>query len=625
MVMATPSPQQVGREFVRQYYTVLHEAPDVLHRFYSSGSTFVHGGVDRPDRPTEEPVVGQLEIDKKIKLLNFKDCHTKIRQVDSQMTIGSGVVVQVTGELSNNGEPMRRFMQTFVLAPQTPKKFYVHNDIFRYQDEVYQDNSDTESEDQQITENIVSKTAMLNMNNYYQNVEQNIQQEEPTGQQSTSSMSSSLPILTSPIQAEQQQHMEQNVELNVQPQVVEEQQNGHSLNGHSNSNSMVQIEEAITQEKSAAVATTAAPVVVESAPVVVEEVQSVIVENVNTSSVIQHQKEELQNQTTETKINSWAKLVQSSGASVLDNTSMLTGTNSQVYQTSQFLSNNNTQKFSNKEQNNTNTNQSAPKSAAPKTNGGAPNKSSHNSNTNKSRNQDTRGNNQQNQTQSNQQNENSNHKSQQSQREPKEPRATTDNNNDDEKKFGRYPDGQQVFVGNLNQDLSETELRTYFSQYGKVMDMRINTNSKQQSGRRLPNYGFVVFEEKQAVENLLSASKANSITYKNDKGIEYRLNVEEKRARQGRISSGYNQKSNRNTRSSSNGSRNGAGDGEQRTQRPKKNTNNQYNNSSNAHQGEGSYEQRREGGFNNRKAEMQDGQIVDNGGRRQNANNPRRS
>jgi Ras GTPase-activating protein-binding protein 1 len=131
MVMATPSPQQVGREFVRQYYTVLHEAPEVLHRFYSSGSTFVHGGVDRPGH-TEDPVIGQLEIDKKIRSLGFKDCHTKIRQVDAQSTIGSGVVVQVTGELSNNGEPMRRFMQTFVLAPQTPKKFYVHNDIFRY-------------------------------------------------------------------------------------------------------------------------------------------------------------------------------------------------------------------------------------------------------------------------------------------------------------------------------------------------------------------------------------------------------------------------------------------------------------------------------------------------------------
>jgi RNA-binding protein Musashi len=148
-----------------------------------------------------------------------------------------------------------------------------------------------------------------------------------------------------------------------------------------------------------------------------------------------------------------------------------------------------------------------------KTNGGP--KTNHN---NKSRNQEGgRGGNQQ-QSQSAQQDKGQAQQQQQPRepREPKEPRVAGD---EDEKKFGRYPDGQQVFVGNLNQDLSEAELRTYFSQYGKVMDMRINTNSKQQSGRRLPNYGFVVFEEKQAVENLLSASKANSITYKNDKGI----------------------------------------------------------------------------------------------------------
>jgi len=43
------------------------------------------------------------------------------------------LILQVSGELSNNGQPMRRFMQTFVLAPQSPKKYYVHNDIFRYQ------------------------------------------------------------------------------------------------------------------------------------------------------------------------------------------------------------------------------------------------------------------------------------------------------------------------------------------------------------------------------------------------------------------------------------------------------------------------------------------------------------
>ena len=49
------------------------------------------------------------------------------------------MLFQVAGELSNAGQPMRRFMQTFILAPQSPKKYYVHNDIFRYQDEVFHD------------------------------------------------------------------------------------------------------------------------------------------------------------------------------------------------------------------------------------------------------------------------------------------------------------------------------------------------------------------------------------------------------------------------------------------------------------------------------------------------------
>jgi hypothetical protein len=130
---------------------------------------------------------------------------------------------------------------------------------------------------------------------------------------------------------------------------------------------------------------------------------------------------------------------------------------------------------------------------------------------------------------------------------------------EDEKRLGRYSDGQQVFVGNLSQELSDLELKQFFSQYGKVLEVRINTNTKQQSGRRLPNYGFVVFDDKQTVDTLLGATKSNNLTYKNDKGIEFRLNVEEKRARQGRMSSfgGAINKTNRVTRSSSNTSRNG--------------------------------------------------------------------
>jgi len=141
MVMEPPSPQCVGREFVRQYYTLLNQAPLHLHRFYSHNSSFVHGGLDNGKEA--EAVYGQQDIHQKIMQLNFRDCHAKIRQVDSHETLASGVVVQVSGELSNNGEPMRRFMQTFVLAPQSPKKYYVHNDIFRYQDEVFNDGEDT--------------------------------------------------------------------------------------------------------------------------------------------------------------------------------------------------------------------------------------------------------------------------------------------------------------------------------------------------------------------------------------------------------------------------------------------------------------------------------------------------
>uniref|UniRef100_A0A8C9XH25 G3BP stress granule assembly factor 2b n=1 Tax=Sander lucioperca TaxID=283035 RepID=A0A8C9XH25_SANLU len=140
MVMEKPSPLLVGREFVRQYYTLLNKAPDFLHRFYGRNSSYVHGGLDQSGK-LAEAVYGQAEIHKKVMSLQFSECHTKIRHVDAHATLSDGVVVQVLGELSNNGQPMRKFMQTFVLAPEgsVANKFYVHNDIFRYEDEVFGD------------------------------------------------------------------------------------------------------------------------------------------------------------------------------------------------------------------------------------------------------------------------------------------------------------------------------------------------------------------------------------------------------------------------------------------------------------------------------------------------------
>lgn len=139
---ASPSPQSVGREFVRQYYTLLNQAPAHLHRFYNQNSSFVHGGLDSNRECT--PAIGQKQIHQKIQQLNFRDCHAKISQVDAQLTLENGVVVQVSGELSNAGQPMRRFTQTFVLAVQAPKTYYVHNDIFRYQDMIFPDEDEAD-------------------------------------------------------------------------------------------------------------------------------------------------------------------------------------------------------------------------------------------------------------------------------------------------------------------------------------------------------------------------------------------------------------------------------------------------------------------------------------------------
>lgn len=68
-------------------------------RFYSDNSSFVHGGLDNGNigvaggggggsPPTgggktgsSKPVYGQQEIHQRIKQLDFKDCHAKIRQV----------------------------------------------------------------------------------------------------------------------------------------------------------------------------------------------------------------------------------------------------------------------------------------------------------------------------------------------------------------------------------------------------------------------------------------------------------------------------------------------------------------------------------------------------------------
>ena len=144
-------PSEVGWQFVPQYYTFVNKEPHRLHCFYNKNSTFIHGteGEDgkpcygqqvmshfsfftRPKKPrnSNNSTIHQ-EIHNKITSIGFDDCKVFIHSVDAQSSANGGIIIQVIGEMSNHGDPWRKFVQTFFLAEQ-PNGYFVLNDIFRF-------------------------------------------------------------------------------------------------------------------------------------------------------------------------------------------------------------------------------------------------------------------------------------------------------------------------------------------------------------------------------------------------------------------------------------------------------------------------------------------------------------
>ncbi|KAH9478430.1 Putative G3BP-like protein [Psilocybe cubensis] len=120
-------PSEVGWQFVPQYYTFVNKEPQRLHCFYNKNSTFIHG----TEGEDMKPCFGQQEIHNKITSIGFEDCKVFIHSVDAQSSANGGIIIQVIGEMSNHGDPWRKFVQTFFLAEQ-PNGYFVLNDIFRF-------------------------------------------------------------------------------------------------------------------------------------------------------------------------------------------------------------------------------------------------------------------------------------------------------------------------------------------------------------------------------------------------------------------------------------------------------------------------------------------------------------
>ncbi|XP_026573074.1 ras GTPase-activating protein-binding protein 2 isoform X3 [Pseudonaja textilis] len=413
MVMEKPSPLLVGQEFVRQYYTLLNKAPDFLHRFYGRNSSYVHGGLDANGKPLEA-VYGQADIHKKVMSLQFSECRTKIRHVDAHATLNDGVVVQVMGELTNNGQPMRKFMQTFVLAPEgsVPNKFYVHNDIFRYEDEVFGDSEpelDEESEDEVEEENEERQTTP-----------------EPVQESTSSTYYDSHPVANGLEETLAESSHEAEADLESESKTEE-------LKTEVEEKTLEELE-----EKSPS------PLPVETVSLPQEPPKafswaSVTSKNlppsgtISSSGIPSHVKAQVSQQRIETK------------------------------------SENQSQSPRVREQ-------------RPRERPGFP----------------SRG--------------------------PRPGRGDMDQNESDSRRIIRYPDSHQLFVGNLPHDIDENELKEFFMSFGNVVELRINTKGV---GGKLPNFGFVVFDDSEPVQKILLAKP---IMFRG----EVRLNVEEKKTRAAR-------------------------------------------------------------------------------------------
>uniref|UniRef100_A0A4W4G0R0 GTPase activating protein (SH3 domain) binding protein 1 n=1 Tax=Electrophorus electricus TaxID=8005 RepID=A0A4W4G0R0_ELEEL len=426
MVMEKPSAQLVGREFVRQYYTLLNQAPDYLHRFYGKNSSYVHGGLDNSGKPAEA-VYGQSEIHKKVMALSFRDCHTKIRHVDAHATLNEGVVVQVMGELSNNMQPMRKFMQTFVLAPEgtVANKFYVHNDIFRYQDEVFGDSDseppeESEEEVEELEERVNSPE---------------VPQEEPLYEQTPCPEPEASPEEVA-VTPEPQAEAEPEPELEPEPSAAELKQETPSQ------------PEPHAAEKAPPSPTPADPV-----PTMPEDSRPFSWALVTSKNLPQ------------------GGVVPSSG--IPPHVVKAPATQPRVEVKAEVQT---TAQRPQRDQ--------RPRDQRP---GPSP-----------------------------------------AQRAPRPGGIKYyillregESGESEARRAVRYPDSQQLFVGNVPHDVDKAELKEFFEQYGTVLELRIN------SGGKLPNFGFVVFDDSEPVQKILSN---RPIKLRGD----VRLNVEEKKTRSAR-------------------------------------------------------------------------------------------
>ncbi|OMJ19376.1 putative G3BP-like protein [Smittium culicis] len=117
----------VGWYFAKKYYTILNEDPGVMHCFYSKVSSCIHG----TEGERIAPAVGNSEIHKLFISSGFDRCKVRLSNIESIDLVDGLILVQSIGEMANEGQSYKRFVQTFLLE-RSENRYYCKNDILRF-------------------------------------------------------------------------------------------------------------------------------------------------------------------------------------------------------------------------------------------------------------------------------------------------------------------------------------------------------------------------------------------------------------------------------------------------------------------------------------------------------------
>uniref|UniRef100_A0A183BJK7 NTF2 domain-containing protein n=1 Tax=Globodera pallida TaxID=36090 RepID=A0A183BJK7_GLOPA len=128
----------LARFFLKEYYTKLSDRPEDAGNYYGSDSHFVHGDVEETGRENIQRAIANMGFDCKARFYSLKTVallmqgdNAKLIQVCGELTLVKAAVQKQLPVIP------RRFVQTIILAHQTPTMLYVKSDVFQWLDTAF--------------------------------------------------------------------------------------------------------------------------------------------------------------------------------------------------------------------------------------------------------------------------------------------------------------------------------------------------------------------------------------------------------------------------------------------------------------------------------------------------------